>query len=272
MTEPLPPTLDLRRLRGALPVNGLGGTIIYEPVIPSTNSLALALVAQDIAFGTVVLTDAQPAGRGRQGRQWVTLPGTQILLSIVLPLPFAPHWLVLATAVAATDALLAVGVPAERVGIKWPNDILIDGRKIAGILIETTQQHGQLVAVIGLGMNVNGSLVPWPDIAARATTLADALGQPYVREDIIIAVLGALGSQYAQLIADASAATTGRLWSRWRQRLTMLGHPTTVHQGAQLLTGIAEDVAPDGSLILRCDDGSHATITWGDVELTGEHQ
>jgi BirA family biotin operon repressor/biotin-[acetyl-CoA-carboxylase] ligase len=259
-------SLDLAELAAGLPVAGLGFPRVYAPEIASTNTRALDLVAQGAAAGTLVLTDAQPAGRGRQGRAWVTLPGQQILLSLITYPTFAPHWLVLAAACAAVAALESVGVPAARLGIKWPNDILLDGRKIAGILIETTApEPGKLAAVIGMGMNVNGSLEAWPEIASRATTVAAALGHPLRREPIIIAFLRDVGATLATLGAEGEDATAD-LRQRWRARLVTLGQPTAVHQGATTLHGIAEDVADDGALILRLPDGAHATITWGDVE------
>jgi BirA family biotin operon repressor/biotin-[acetyl-CoA-carboxylase] ligase len=258
-------SLDLAELAAGLPVAGLGFPRVYAPEIASTNTRALELVAQGAAAGTVVLTDAQPAGRGRQGRAWVTLPGQQILLSLITYPTCAPHWLVLAAACAAVGALEAVGVPAERLGIKWPNDVLLDGRKIAGILIETTTPApGRLAAVIGMGMNVNGSLDAWPEIATRATTVAAAIGHPLRREPIIIAFLRDLGTTLAALQAEG-AAVTADLRRRWRARLVMLGQPIVVHQGATAVHGVAEDVADDGALLLRLPDGTQQMITWGDV-------
>jgi BirA family biotin operon repressor/biotin-[acetyl-CoA-carboxylase] ligase len=256
--------LDLAQLAAALPVHGLGFPRRYEPRIPSTNSLAMELIAQGAASGTLILTDEQPAGRGRQGRAWVTLPNQQLLLSVILHPPFAPHWLVMAAAHAATEALIAADVPPERVGIKWPNDILVDGRKVAGILIETTTATpGRMAAVVGMGMNVNGSLAPWPELAERATTLRDALGHAFAREPLIIAFLRALGQWCAILATDPTATTDLR--QQWRARLTTLGQPTTVHQGDHLIVGIAEDVAEDGTLMLRLPEGEQRLITWGDV-------
>lgn len=258
--------LDLANLRAHLPRHGLGAPIQYAPVIPSTNSQAMTQIAQGIAHGTLVLTDAQPAGRGRQGRSWVTLPGQQILMSLVMHPTCAPHWLVLATALAAVAALESNGVPPERVGIKWPNDIMVDERKVAGILIETsTTPQGSLVAVIGIGMNVNGSLAPWPEIAQRATTLADAMGHPHSREAIIVDLLDALGREYQAL--TTSATPTEALLERWRARLLTLGRRATVHQTHEQVSGFAEDVTGDGALILRHDDGTRHLITWGDVEM-----
>ncbi len=91
-------SLDLAWLGQQLPVAGLGFPRVYEAVIPSTNTVALERAVQGATAGTLVLTDAQPAGRGRQGRPWVTLPGQQILLSVLLHPTYTPHWLVLARA------------------------------------------------------------------------------------------------------------------------------------------------------------------------------
>ncbi|HKD75629.1 MAG TPA: biotin--[acetyl-CoA-carboxylase] ligase, partial [Ktedonobacterales bacterium] len=204
-----------------------------------------------------------------QGRGWITLPGQQILLSVVVDSPFAPHWLVMAASVSALDALASVGVTDDRMGIKWPNDILIEDRKVAGILIETTGNSSKLTGVVGIGMNVNGSLALWPEIAARATTLEDAAHHPFEREAIIIAYMQSLGAIHTQLVADAGGMAKEHLWARWRKRLVTLGRATTVHQGDHLLTGITEDVASDGALVLRSDDGSRTLITWGDVESAG---
>ena len=271
-----PAPLDIQWLRDRLPVHGLGGTLLYEPTIASTNTVAMELVHQHYPAGTVVVTDTQPEGRGRQGRTWITLPQQQILLSVILPLPFLPHWLVMAAALSARDALIDTIVPIERATIKWPNDLLVDEKKVAGILIETkTQASGQLITVVGLGMNVNGTLAHWPEIAATAQTLADASsladGSELLREPIILRFLAALGLRYTQLVAGhTSEATTLALWRQWRATLAYIGATMTVHQGSVRLQGIAEDVAPDGSLLLRLDDGTLQAITWGDV-LVGSH-
>ncbi|MBA3823397.1 MAG: biotin--[acetyl-CoA-carboxylase] ligase [Ktedonobacterales bacterium] len=259
------PPLDLGWLAEQLPIAGLGFPRIYEPVIPSTNTVALQRANAGAPAGTLVLTDAQPAGRGRQGRLWVTLPGQQILLSVLLFPTYAPHWLVLAAGLAVTEAVAAQGIAPGRVGLKWPNDVLLDDRKVAGILIETTTLPGnRLAAVVGLGMNVNGSLDPWPELASKATTLAAACGQTFAREPLIVAFLHELGGWAQRLAADSLAHQS--LLAAWRARLVTLGRPTTVHQGDELLAGIAGGVTDEGALLLDLPDGTRRTILWGDVE------
>jgi BirA family biotin operon repressor/biotin-[acetyl-CoA-carboxylase] ligase len=254
--------LDLAALDAALPVNGLGFPLIYEPVIPSTNSLLFERIAQGVSTGTIALTDAQPAGRGRQGRAWVTMPNQQIVLSVTLDLPFDPHWLVMASALAVSDALSAEGVPA---GIKWPNDVQIAGRKVAGILIETTTApSGTAMAVIGIGANINGTLAG-TEIGDIATTVAEELGREVAREPLIVAILSALGASYGQLCGGDPAAAEV-IWERWRARLVTLGQRVRVRQNEHIVSGLAEGVAHDGALLVRDDLGALRAITWGDVQ------
>jgi BirA family biotin operon repressor/biotin-[acetyl-CoA-carboxylase] ligase len=259
--------LSIARLEAMLPIQGLGYPLIYRPEIQSTNTFAMELIEANAQPGTLILTDAQPGGRGRQGRPWVTLPNCQILLSLILDLPFAPHWLVMATAVAARNALVAQSIDSKRITIKWPNDILLDRKKIAGILIETRMSpEDRLTAIVGIGINVNGSLDEWPEVAARATTILDAIGRPIARESIILAFLEQLGNMYNTLAANPEdMESSKRIWELWCDSLDFIGEPLTVHQGPQYAKGIAKGVLPDGTLQLQLDDGTIQNITWGDV-------
>src|SRR5690242_21469608 len=145
--------LDHARLRTAISGLRLGHPLIYFPALDSTNSHAAELARAGAAEGTLVTTDDQTAGRGRIGRAWKSLPGQQLALSLVLRPAFPPHFLVMASALAVAAAIETVAglTPA----IKWPNDVLVDGRKVCGILIETSPG----AAILGIGLNVNGSLV-----------------------------------------------------------------------------------------------------------------
>lgn len=259
------PTINVELLLDQLPVHDVGFPLIYEPVIASTNALALSLLKEDAKHGTVILTDAQPEGRGRQGRAWITLPNQQILLSTIIAVPFAPHLLVMAVAVSVLDAVKRA-LPQEHVALKWPNDVFVAGKKAGGILIETrTNQLGHLMAVVGVGVNVNGSLALWPEVSAHATTLAEVHGADLAREPLILAYLENLGIWHQRLQDDPHAAT--ELWNQWRNHIAHLGQSIHVHFGDNTLTGIAEDVAEDGALLLRLPDGRQHIVTWGDVEM-----
>src|SRR5437588_1168035 len=141
----------------ATKVFGVGDKLLYLPIVDSTNSIAMQLANERPDEGVVVLADSQTAGKGRQGRRWVDVAGCNVLSSTLLRPLFPPHLLVMIASLAVVDAITATcGVTAT---IKWPNDVLIEDRKVAGILIETSRDSsGRLVAIIGIGLNVNGRM------------------------------------------------------------------------------------------------------------------
>lgn len=257
-----PLRVDLLRegLRGVT----LGNPLIYLPAVDSTNTYASALARNGAGEGALVTTDHQTAGRGRAGRSWKPLPNQQLILSFLLRPSFPPHFLVMASALAVAEAIEeTTELHAE---IKWPNDVLIGGRKVCGVLIETSDG----VAVLGMGLNANGSLDGDPELAARATTLAAATGQPISRETLAIALIRALDARYGDL-REGGAEAQRALRDQWRARLVTLGHRATIRQSppnedAPPIEGLAEDVDADGALLLRLDNGQRMAITWGDVE------
>jgi len=229
--------------------------------------------------GVVVLTDSQTAGKGMLGRQWVDVAGCNVLSSTLLRPLFPPHLLVMIGPLAVVSAITnTCGVSAT---IKWPNDVLIGDRKVAGILIETSRdRHGQLVAILGIGVNVKGEDVPTlhPTQAAQysgATTLEAACGHEVSRELFIVHLLQSIETDYLalqQIVTEHSAQELGRatrsLRERWRQQLSTLGRSIQVQQGDTLLSGIAEDVDDNGELLLRRHSGELVSISWGDVGYT----
>lgn len=254
-----PAPLDVARVREALAGLRLGNPLIYLPAIPSTNSYAAELAREGAAEGTLVTTDDQTAGRGRIGRPWKALPGQMLALSLVLRPTFPPHFLVMAAALAVAEAIEQV--TSLRAGIKWPNDVLLGDHKVCGILIEVSED----VAVLGIGINVNGSFALDPELAARAMTVEQATGNQVSRETILEALLTRLDSLYEQLQSAGDAARYA-IRDQWRARLAMLSQRVTVRQDASALSGVAEDVNAEGALLLRLDDGSRRVVTWGDVE------
>ena len=282
-------------LRGALDIDALSRSLetqyfgrrdrlSYLPTVESTNTLAMQLARERPDEGLVVLTDSQTAGKGRQGRRWLDVPGCNVLMSIVLRPSFPPHLLVMLASLAVVDAIATVCKDHEtRAVIKWPNDVLIEERKVAGILIETSHDaQGQMVAVTGIGINVNGHieevthfLAEQAPSVARATTLETICGHPVRRELLIASVLRSLEEAYLSLQQETtgvlSATTTQALpsrllWEKWRDRLATLGRAITVRQGNSTISGIAEDVDGNGELLLRNHAGELIRITWGSVD------
>jgi len=251
------PPLDVETIQSATRDLHLGRPLLYFPSIDSTSSYVMSQAREGASPGLLVITDEQSAGRGRIGRSWRSLPGMQLEFSLLLKPSFPSHFLVMASAVAVAEASqLVAEIPID---IKWPNDIEVAGKKVGGILIETTSDF----AVLGIGLNVNGTLADDPMLRS-ATTLADAASHSLPREMIFVELLRRFDLRYADLSAGGDAAYEA-LHTAWRERLVTLGRRVTVTQGDSSVSGIAEGVDAGGSLLLRRDDGSQATVHWGDV-------
>ena len=282
--SPVSRRLDIAKLQQILDTNilGIGDRLLYLPIVDSTNTLAMKMALQGSQEGMVVLTDSQTAGKGRQGRQWVDMTGYSALSSTILRPLFPPHLLVMIAALAVVAAIAnTCGVAAT---IKWPNDILIGGRKVAGILIETSHDHlGHLVAIIGIGVNVNGRVTQFTEVtsepqlmtsglAATATTLEEECGYEVSREAFLAYLLQCLEPQYlalqqeAQTLPMAPSSISRLIREQWRNQLSTLGRTVQVRQGSMFLSGVAEDVNENGELLLRCHSGERISISWGDVE------
>lgn len=273
---------------------GIGNRLVFVPVVDSTNILAMQLAQQGSDEGTVVITDSQTAGKGRLGRPWLDVQGYNALSSTILRPLFSPYLLIMMASLSVVEAIAQTcGVTAR---IKWPNDVLIDDHKVAGILIETSRDlRGRMIAIVGIGVNVNGDIEhiaqrapaapvtghigystgpqqASPGLTATATTLATQCGHEVSRETFIAHLLQHLETQYLALQQEAQdpVATTYRSVSRlvreqWRHQLSTLGRAIEVRQGDTILSGVAEDVDDNGELLLRCYSGERVTITWGDI-------
>jgi BirA family biotin operon repressor/biotin-[acetyl-CoA-carboxylase] ligase len=259
------PLLTVDEVRGNLHTKLIGSTLIYRPTLDSTNTLAMDLMRKPAAEGTIVLTDHQPAGRGRQGRRWQSLPGQQILLSIIVYPRFPLTSLVMCSALAVRDAIAET--TALSPAIKWPNDVLLAGKKVCGILIESTSStENRWSAVVGIGVNVFGSFKEDHELAERATTIAEQ-GAPGIRRETLIASILARFEEHYLRLQDGGAAGARHVWSGWRTQLATLGRRVRIQQGEQIIEGIARDVGTDGTLLVHQDNGTTAQIAWGDVHL-----
>jgi BirA family transcriptional regulator, biotin operon repressor / biotin---[acetyl-CoA-carboxylase] ligase len=290
---------------------GIGEKLHFLPTVDSTNSLAMKLANEGSEEGVVVLTDSQTAGKGRLGRKWVDVAGCNVLSSTLLRPHFPPHFLIMVASLAIVDAIIETCAITAK--IKWPNDVLIGDRKVAGILIETSHiqcgtaeqdRSRQLVAILGIGVNVNGRILDMPleetfedslsierqsqrgslhqsshlqqaSLSSTATTLESECGHGVSREAFIAHLLQHVEADYLALQQEArgelSTAGNGHspasyaIWERWRGQLSTLGRSIQVRQGNTMISGVAEDVNEDGELLLRTHSGELVNITWGDV-------
>lgn len=253
--------IDFEAVRRALAGRTVGCRILHYPSLDSTMNEAARLASTGCREGLVVVAEEQTSGRGRFSRSWISGPGESLLLSIVLrPAPEQlPQANMAATlAVARTVDRHAGG----RVTIKWPNDVRVDGRKVAGILIEADSQAGRIAgAVIGIGLNVSVDTGGHPEIAGTATSLAEESSAPVERTRVLTDLLRHIDDLYARVRSG------GLLTDKWSSRLDTLGLEVNVRRGTELLTGVARQVDDQGNLTLERPDGSTITVVGGEVTL-----
>jgi len=258
-------TLDADAIAPHLQTRWLGRTLRCFPELDSTNTTARELAAAGAAHGTVVIADAQRRGRGRLGRSWASPIGTNLYLSAVLRCALPPERL-------AQIGLLAGVATCETVRewcaaeIKWPNDVLIDGRKVAGILTEMDGSGPQRVVVLGVGVNLNSRLEDFPaELRDKAGSLCLASGAPVDRARFTGRLLGALEARYEVWQRDGFASIA----AAWRRLTPLLGRRIRVQEPGAVVEGTVIDLSDDGALRLRLADGAEHRVIAGDVSLIG---
>jgi BirA family biotin operon repressor/biotin-[acetyl-CoA-carboxylase] ligase len=247
--------LDLDRVRSLLLPGEVTWSLHFEPVCDSTQDLARAAATAGADQGWLIATDLQQAGRGRQGHAWITPPASALLLSLVLRPPIdVVNKLPLLVGLAVAGGIESTTRLSP--DLKWPNDVLLDGKKLAGILIE--RPTGGTV-VIGMGINVNQARDQLPEGAA---SLALALGQPVEREALLAVILNDLGNAYER------ADREGVQWivPAWRSRSSMLGQRISFVRDSERVLGQALDLTDEGALVVATDDGRRLELIAGEVE------
>ena len=241
----------------------LGG-LRYFDSIGSTNDEALAWAATGAKDFSLVVADEQTQGRGRLDRKWFTPKGSAIAMSLILR-PAAPMRAHLSrtvglAALSMADACLRLGLTPK---IKWPNDILLDGKKTAGILVETVWSGDETDSlVIGMGINVSTSSVPPVEsLKFPATSLEDSLGAAPGREEIISLVLSAILYWREQIGSDGFIKA-------WEEKLAFRGEAVQIRAGGEESThGVLDGLESDGSLRLRDEHDKFVIVRFGDVSL-----
>ena len=236
----------------------VGQRVLYYPSLTSTMEVARQEAQQRAAEGTIILADEQTGGRGRLKRVWLS-PQGNIALSVILypSLSFLPSLIMLASLAVVHSIEAVTGLKAQ---IKWPNDVLIKGRKVSGILIESAVPRSTVnYSIIGIGINVNLKLADFPEIQSIATSLVGELGRNVSRPMVIRCLLIEIERLYLTLSAG------GSIYEEWRDSLVTLGRRVQAKIGETTYEGVAESVARDGSLLLHGSDGSLTRIVAGDV-------
>jgi BirA family biotin operon repressor/biotin-[acetyl-CoA-carboxylase] ligase len=240
----------------------LTGPVHYFETLDSTNNYAKELAAREAPEGTLVIAETQTGGRGRLGREWNSPAGVGLYVSVVLrPLlpPMELPQITLTTAVAVVRAVRRVTMVAP--GIKWPNDLLMHGKKLGGILTEMETESDRIRhVVIGLGLNINNPDFP-SELAGTATSLAQELGGSFSRVDLLRAWLEEFEDLYESFLNQGFP----QILEEWKRSAVTLGRMVTVRQGPREISGKAVDVAPDGALLLQTPGGEMVRVTSGEI-------
>ncbi|OFX24494.1 MAG: biotin--[acetyl-CoA-carboxylase] ligase [Anaeromyxobacter sp. RBG_16_69_14] len=260
----IPDRLGELELRPLLNTHDLGQVLHWFEEVGSTNDIAKRLADDGAAHGEVVVAEAQTAGRGRRGRVWASPTGRNLTFSIILRPDLPPSRaseLTLVASVALCQAVRQAGVPA---GIKWPNDLLVHGRKLAGILTELAADPDRVQwVVLGIGVNVNVRAEEFPaELRDIATSLAMERGEPVPRALFAAAVLSSLEEWLDRHAEDGFPPVR----EAWRAMSITLGREVRVRASDRDLEGVAEDVDEAGALLVRTPAGLERVLA-GDVEL-----
>lgn len=262
----LPDSLEPVVIQSLLKTESLGRVIEYQESCLSTQIIAHQLAQESTPAGTVVLTEEQTAGRGRMARKWDSAPRKGIWMSVILRPAIEPNkapQFTLVTAVAVVRAIEEVtGLKPE---IKWPNDILLEGKKCTGILTELqSDADGIQAMIIGIGLNVNQSLEDFEEsVQGIATSLKMASGEKVNRQALVRSILYFL-EQYTEMYMNQGF---GPLKLMWESYAVTIGKKVLARMATGTLEGIAEGINEEGVLQLRTADGKVHGIYSADIEI-----
>lgn len=245
----------------------IGKEIIFLETITSTNDVAMELAAQrENPEGIVVIADTQTKGRGRFGRTWVSPPDVNIYFTVILRPSPPTNEAALITLMAAVAVVSAIQeYTGLKAGIKWPNDILINGKKTGGILSEMRSASGRIsYLAVGIGINVNMSLNDLPeDVKALSTSLKIESGEPVDRVQLLGKIFAELERAYKILLQGNKRV----LINDWIRLNSTLGSNVIVKNHDRIISGIAENINDNGELIIRLPSGGTETVTAGEVTI-----
>ncbi len=232
-----------------------GAAVLYLPETTSTQDVARDLIKRGALAGTAAIAGYQTAGRGTQGRSWLSPPGAGLHLSVLVPVPAKPEaipWLTPAAAIAAVQALRGLTIAPPR--IKWPNDVLLGGMKVGGVLTEIPA--GSSLAIVGIGINVHAAAA----VAESGVTALDAWSlHPAKRNDVAGRVLRELDHLLGRLLRGR----LDHIKEAWRLLLDTVGQSVAVERDGHVVSGRATAVDGSGALIVKTDTGGTIRVEAG---------
>ena len=245
-----------------------GRRMVYEKCVPSSNRSVLELAGTGETEGLLVVAESQTAGRGRQQRNWFSPPDKNLYFSLLLRPTVQPvrlPELALLMALGLRKGILSL-LPDLPIGLKWPNDLWIDGHKISGILCES-EKHPSLglQVVVGIGLNVNCTAKDFPpELQKIASSLQIAAGAPLDRAHLLAAILNHLEEYYQRWQQEKDLLP---FLPEWEQADILKGKLITITQPTRTITGTVLGLAPDGRLHMQLEDLSQTLISCGDTAV-----
>jgi len=262
-----PDLLTPSEVRPLLRTKWMGRTIHHFHIIDSTNSKAYELALNGAEEGEVVIAESQKKGRGRLERRWFSPLFSNLYLSIILRPKIPPYQASLITLMAAVAAAEAI-YKFSRLEplIKWPNDILLRGRKVAGLLNEIHSEMDRIhFVILGIGVNLNMDRKMFSkEIREVATSLKIEMGQTISRKAFLQSLFQELEDWYEIFLKEGATPVL----KAWRERAQIKGRPVKVTSFGETLVGVAIDVDSDGALILETEQGERKRVVAGDVEYS----
>lgn len=262
-----PDLLDAGLLRSGLGKACLVGCrIVCCKETGSTNADAFRIAEAGAPEGTVVVAESQTTGKGRLGRRWESPAGVNLYCSVILRPPIPPYeapQLTFLSAVATARAIQAI--TGLQPAIKWPNDLLLNGRKVAGLLNEMNAETDQVgFVILGIGVNLNMRAEQFPgDLRTPATSLMLESGLVVSRQAFAVTLLQQLDKEYARFLQEGF----GPVREEWAHYCNAFGREVQVDLGLTRVQGPFAGIDQDGALLLRLPDGSHERILSGDVTV-----
>jgi BirA family biotin operon repressor/biotin-[acetyl-CoA-carboxylase] ligase len=262
----VPTPLSAEKIKSKLNSRRIGSEILVFSAVDSTNEQAKQCLEQDSPEGLVLIAESQTQGRGRRGRDWASMPGAGIYLSVILKPNIHPRRLPQLTLLAGLATTLAINeFTTQKALLKWPNDVLLNGKKCCGILSEThPASGGETAVIVGIGINVHHSAPDFPDgIKSTATSLKIETGSTISRMPLICALLGHLDEQYNAFLNDSKQT----LIEKWLENSDLVGKKITVTHGKSATSGTALGLDSQGRLLMHSEKGEEMAFDSGEVSL-----
>jgi len=263
-----PDRLWSEEIRDGLQATVIGREIVYFAETDSTNHRAALLAEGGAKDGTVIVAEAQSAGKGRLGRRWASPAGVNLYLSIILRPTIAPRAAPLLTFLSSLATARTIELECGlRPTVKWPNDVLLDGCKVAGLLNEMNAETERVnYVILGIGVNLNMTQEQFPaDLRYPATSLALALQHPVDRVRFCRRLLSEIDLLYRDYPAGQEAILAG-----WLAYFDLLGKKVVVEEPSRTIVGAVTGIAADGALLLTLENGDSERILAGDVRRLPE--